>query len=128
MRLCRRAERQWHEPAERNAERRRCCALSGARAQDQGGKDAVLTFPNTTVGSLVQGLAKARVDTRRTISILQALKAAGKKFESKVYSDAPGGHGFGRTDATFGRTSRREVWEFLARHLKPPKAVPTRPL
>ena len=44
---------------------------------DQGGKDAVLTFPHTTVGTLVQGLAKARVDTRRTISILQALKAAG---------------------------------------------------
>ncbi|MDD3799228.1 MAG: flagellar basal body P-ring protein FlgI [Novosphingobium sp.] len=44
---------------------------------DQGGQDAVLTFPNTSVGSLVQGLAKARVDTRRTISILQALKAAG---------------------------------------------------
>jgi flagellar P-ring protein precursor FlgI len=44
---------------------------------DQGGKDAVLTFPHTTVGSLVQGLSKARVDTRRTISILQALKAAG---------------------------------------------------
>ena len=60
--------------------------------------------------------------------LIQALKAAGKKFESKVYTDAPGGHGFGRTDATFGRTSRREVWEFLARHLKPPKPVPTRPL
>ena len=44
---------------------------------DQGGRDAVLTFPHTTVGSLVQGLSKARVDTRRTISILQALKAAG---------------------------------------------------
>lgn len=44
---------------------------------DQGGQDAVLQFPHTTVGSLVQGLAKARVDTRRTISILQALKAAG---------------------------------------------------
>ena len=44
---------------------------------DQGAKDAVVTFPNTTVGSLVQGLSKARVDTRRMIGILQALKAAG---------------------------------------------------
>ncbi|OCC22941.1 flagellar biosynthesis protein FlgA [Croceicoccus estronivorus] len=44
---------------------------------DQGGQDAVLTFPNTSVGALVQGLSKARVDTRRTISILQALKDAG---------------------------------------------------
>lgn len=44
---------------------------------DQGGDDAVMSFPNTTVGSLVQGLARARVDTRRIISILQAMKAAG---------------------------------------------------
>lgn len=44
---------------------------------DQGGQDVSLSFPNTTVGSLVQGLTKARVDTRRMISILQALKAAG---------------------------------------------------
>lgn len=44
---------------------------------DQGSDDAVLSFPDTNVGSLVSGLAKARVDTRRTISILQAMKAAG---------------------------------------------------
>lgn len=44
---------------------------------DQGSNDAVLSFPDTNVGSLVQGLARARVDTRRTISILQAMKAAG---------------------------------------------------
>lgn len=44
---------------------------------DQGGNDQVLAFPDTSVGALVQGLARARVDTRRTISILQAMKAAG---------------------------------------------------
>jgi flagellar P-ring protein precursor FlgI len=37
----------------------------------------VVNFPNTTVADLVQGLAHAHVNTRRTISILQAVKAAG---------------------------------------------------
>ena len=43
----------------------------------QGTDDAALRFPNTTVASLIQGLTKARIDTRRMISILQAIKAAG---------------------------------------------------
>ena len=44
---------------------------------DQGSNDAAMSFPNTTVGSLIEGLARAKVDTRRMISILQAIKAAG---------------------------------------------------
>lgn len=44
---------------------------------EQGSNDTVMTFPNTSVGSLVQGLANAQVDTRRIISILQAIKTAG---------------------------------------------------
>lgn len=44
---------------------------------DDGSNDAVATFPNTTVGDLVQGLTRSRVGTRRIISILQAIKAAG---------------------------------------------------
>lgn len=44
---------------------------------DQGTDDAVVRFPNTTVADLVEGLSRARVSTRRTISILQAVKAAG---------------------------------------------------
>lgn len=44
---------------------------------EDGRNDAVVSFPNTTVGDLVQGLARSRVGTRRTISILQAIKAAG---------------------------------------------------
>ena len=44
---------------------------------EQGANNAVMSFPNTTVGTLVQGLARSRVDTRRMISILQAIKAAG---------------------------------------------------
>ncbi len=52
--------------------------------------------------------------------LIQALKAAGKQFESKVYTDAPGGHSFDRLDTPFARAARLEVWEFLARYLKPP--------
>ncbi len=44
---------------------------------EEGENDTVASFPDTDVGSLVQGLAQARVDTRRIISILQAMKAAG---------------------------------------------------
>lgn len=44
---------------------------------DEGTNDVVATFPNTTVGTLVEGLTKARVGTRRIISILQAMQAAG---------------------------------------------------
>lgn len=44
---------------------------------EEGSDDVVASFPNTTVGSLVQGLSRSRVSTRRIISILQAVKAAG---------------------------------------------------
>ncbi len=44
---------------------------------EEGQNDTVANFPDTNVGSLVQGLAQARVGTRRIISILQAIKAAG---------------------------------------------------
>lgn len=43
----------------------------------QGDSDVVAQFPNTTVTDLVQSLSKAGVDTRRIISILQAIKSAG---------------------------------------------------
>jgi flagellar P-ring protein precursor FlgI len=39
--------------------------------------DAVVTFPNTTVGDLMEGLARVGVDTRGKIAVLQAVKAAG---------------------------------------------------
>ncbi len=44
---------------------------------EEGTNDVVATFPNTTVATLVEGLAEARVGTRRIISILQAIRAAG---------------------------------------------------
>lgn len=44
---------------------------------EQGTGDTVASFPNSSVADLVQALARAHVDTRRTISVLQAIKAAG---------------------------------------------------
>ncbi|MFB3905393.1 MAG: alpha/beta hydrolase family protein [Acidobacteriota bacterium] len=52
-------------------------------------------------------------------SLIQALKAAGKDFQYKIYQDAPGGHSFNRIDTPLARQSRREIYEFLAQYLKP---------
>jgi dipeptidyl aminopeptidase/acylaminoacyl peptidase len=52
-----------------------------------------------------------------------ALKAAGKKFEFKIYENAPGGHEFGRLDTKLARDSRHDVYKFLAGYLKPEHPV-----
>lgn len=54
--------------------------------------------------------------------LLEALTAAGKPFEYKIYDDAPGGHLFNRLDTRLARESRREIYAFLAKHLKPSNA------
>jgi dipeptidyl aminopeptidase/acylaminoacyl peptidase len=46
------------------------------------------------------------------------LEAAGKRFEHKIYEDAPGGHSFERIDTTFAREVRRDLYEFLDKHLR----------
>jgi dipeptidyl aminopeptidase/acylaminoacyl peptidase len=55
--------------------------------------------------------------------LIKALKAADKKFEHKVYKDAPGGHEFNRIDTKLAKESRAEVYRFLAKYLKPPEPV-----
>jgi dipeptidyl aminopeptidase/acylaminoacyl peptidase len=55
--------------------------------------------------------------------LIQALKAAGKKFDYKIYQDAPGGHSFNRLDTKLARDSRAEVYRFLARYLQPERPV-----
>ncbi|MGE0440324.1 MAG: alpha/beta hydrolase family protein [Gemmatimonadales bacterium] len=50
--------------------------------------------------------------------LIEALKAAGKRFEYKIYQDAPGGHAFNRVDTRLAKESRAEIWAFLARYLK----------
>jgi dipeptidyl aminopeptidase/acylaminoacyl peptidase len=52
-------------------------------------------------------------------ALIRALKAEGKKFEYKVYENAPGGHAFNRLDTKLARDSRAEVYKFLAQYLKP---------
>jgi dipeptidyl aminopeptidase/acylaminoacyl peptidase len=51
--------------------------------------------------------------------LIAALKAEGKKFDYKIYQDAPGGHAFNRLDTKLARDSRAEVYKFLAQYLKP---------
>lgn len=55
--------------------------------------------------------------------LIAALTAAGKKahFEAQLY-DLPGGHSFDRLDTPEAWKVRREIYAFLARHLKPPRA------
>ena len=50
--------------------------------------------------------------------LIAQLKAAKKDFEYKIYKDAPGGHSFNRTDTPLAKESRREIYTFLAKHLK----------
>jgi dipeptidyl aminopeptidase/acylaminoacyl peptidase len=50
--------------------------------------------------------------------LIAALKAAGKNFEYKIYPAAPGAHIFNRIDTKLAKESRREMWDFIGRHLK----------
>ncbi|MEO8359458.1 MAG: prolyl oligopeptidase family serine peptidase [Vicinamibacteria bacterium] len=50
--------------------------------------------------------------------LIDSLKAAGKKFEYKIYDNAPGGHYFNRIDTPLAKESRKEVLAFLAKYLK----------
>ncbi len=52
--------------------------------------------------------------------LIQALKADGKEgFRYRIYEDAPGGHSFDRRDNELALEQRREMYEFLAEHLRP---------
>jgi dipeptidyl aminopeptidase/acylaminoacyl peptidase len=55
-------------------------------------------------------------------ALINALKANEKKFEYKIYQDAPGGHIFNRIDTKLAKESRTEIYKFLAPHLNPPNA------
>ncbi len=51
--------------------------------------------------------------------LIQALKAEGKEFEYKIFEAAEGGHAFNRIDTKLAKEVRFDVYEFLARYLKP---------
>jgi dipeptidyl aminopeptidase/acylaminoacyl peptidase len=54
-----------------------------------------------------------------TERLIDALRARGKVFESKIYERAPGGHGFSAGDSEEARDSLDRIMAFLAKHLQP---------
>lgn len=52
--------------------------------------------------------------------LIEALKAAGKKFEYEIFKDAPGGHSFDRIDTKLAKETRMKIYKFLAGYLNPP--------
>lgn len=52
--------------------------------------------------------------------LIKSLKAAGKKFEYKIFQKAPGGHSFDRMDTQLAKKVRLKIYRFLAGYLKPP--------
>ena len=55
--------------------------------------------------------------------LIKSLKAAGKTFEHRIYTNAPGAHAFNRLDTKLAQDSRKEIYRFLAKHLKPANPV-----
>ncbi len=56
--------------------------------------------------------------------LIQALQADGKEgFRYRIYQDAPGGHSFDRRDNDLALEQRREMYEFLAEHLRPARPM-----
>jgi dipeptidyl aminopeptidase/acylaminoacyl peptidase len=53
--------------------------------------------------------------------LIEALKAAGKKFEYEIFKDIPGGHSFDRIDTKRAKEIRLKIYQFLAGYLKPPR-------
>ena len=52
--------------------------------------------------------------------LIEALKAAGKKFDYEIFKDVPGGHSFDRIDTKLAKETRLKIYKFLAEHLNPP--------
>ena len=56
--------------------------------------------------------------------LVSALRTEKKDFQYKVYTNAPSGHAFNKLDTAEAASSRREIYSFLAKYLKPPNPVP----
>ncbi len=55
--------------------------------------------------------------------LIQALKAADKKFEYEIFKDMPGGHSFDRLDTKAAREIRIKIYRFLDKYLNPPRKI-----
>jgi dipeptidyl aminopeptidase/acylaminoacyl peptidase len=51
--------------------------------------------------------------------LIQALKAANKKFDYEIFKDAAGGHSFDRIDTKLAKAARMKIYKFLGTYLKP---------
>ncbi|MEJ2103250.1 MAG: prolyl oligopeptidase family serine peptidase [Ignavibacteriaceae bacterium] len=54
-------------------------------------------------------------------ALINALKAADKKFEYQIFNDLPGGHSFDRQDTKIALSIRLKIYKFLAKYLNPSK-------
>ena len=63
------------------------------------------------------------VKVTEVLKLINALKAEGKDFQYRIYTNAPGGHLFNRLDTPTAQESRIEIWHFLAKYLKPPNRL-----
>ncbi|MBI5730964.1 MAG: S9 family peptidase [Ignavibacteriales bacterium] len=52
--------------------------------------------------------------------LIEALKAAGKKFDYEIFKDAPGGHSFDRIDTKLAKEIRLKIYKFIGEYLNPP--------
>lgn len=59
------------------------------------------------------------VNIIETQHLIDALKAAGKKFEYEIYKNPPGGHMFNRVQTRQAADSWQKIMAFLGRYLKP---------
>ena len=55
--------------------------------------------------------------------LIKSLKAEGKKFEYEVFQSIPGGHSFDRMDTKKAKEIRIKIYNFLSRHLQPPRPI-----
>lgn len=62
----------------------------------------------------------ADVNVLEVEHLIKSLKAADKKFEYKIFQDAPGGHSFDRLDLYAAKEMRYDIYRFLGKYLKPP--------
>jgi dipeptidyl aminopeptidase/acylaminoacyl peptidase len=52
------------------------------------------------------------------LRLIDVLKAKGKKFEYKIYDNAPGGHSFTDGDTKEARDAHKRIFEFIGRNLR----------
>src|SRR5574344_857174 len=65
------------------------------------------------------------VSVKEVKLMIEALKAAGKRFEYEVYPPMPGSHVFERIDSKEASQVRYKTYKFLQKYLNPPKPFKT---